>query len=157
MKMTSRTTVPTPEGLQLLADHLNIDLNILQQASENKREAARIARLQAQIEAEREAEARKLERSRKALTDAWQAGHIIVRVDGKILSKPGDICKTGEPDLTKVINLTIGARGKLLQQFKGLDLNGGEVQKGATIRRTVKCTCGKDHFVEVFITGYSTR
>lgn len=152
--MTNKTTVPTPEGLSLLAEHLNVDLNLLQQAAQDKREAARIARLEAQLLAEREAEARKLERSRKSIEEAWEQGHIIVRADGKILTKPGPICKTGEPDLTKVINLTMGARGSLLQQFKSTNYS-DEIQKGATIRRTVKCTCGKDHFVEVFVSGYT--
>ena len=154
--MTNKTTVSTPEGLSLLAEHIGVSLEDLQKASETKYEAARIERLSQQIEAEREAEARKLERSLKALHEAWQAGHIIVRVDGKILPKPGPICKTGEPDLTKVINLTIGARGRLLQQFKSMN-SSDEIQKGATIRRSVPCTCEKDHFVEVFVSGYTTK
>lgn len=147
----------THEGLELLSEHIGVDLGTLQKAAEDKREAARIARLQAQIEEEQERQRIAEEKARENFTAAWKAGDIIVRIDGKLKSKPCDICtEGGEPDTAAVISLAMNWRRKLLQGFKSMDTC-GKTQKGATIRRSVPCTCGKEHFVEIFITGYSTK
>ena len=145
----------THEGLELLSEHIGVDIQDLKRAAEDKREAQRIERLAAQIEAQKEAERIAEEKARTQFIEAWADRFILVKCDNKIM-KPGRLCKDGEPDTAAVISLAMNWRRKLLQGFKSMD-TAGKVQKGATIRRSVSCTCGKEHFVEIFITGYSTK
>ena len=155
--MTSRTTVPTPEGLSLLAEHLNISLDELKVASEKKYEQKRIERLSAQIQQQKEAEAAALEKARKQFYDAWGAGHILVRCDGKIITKVGTLCKEGTPNMAPVIRRTMDTRRSLLQSFKGFTGNDPSIRNAATVSKEVNCSCGKSHLIEVFISSNQTK
>ena len=147
------THVATNEGLQLLAEHLNISLDELKVASEKKYEQKRIERLSAQIQQQKEAEAAALEKQSQQFMQAWENGHILVRCDGKIITKVGTLCKDGEPNMAPVIRRTMDTRRSLLQSFKGFTGNDASITRGATVSKEVTCTCGKTHNIEVFITS----
>lgn len=149
--------ITTDQGMKLLAEHIGVDLETLQKASEDRREAQRITRLEAQILAQKQAEAAALERARKQFMHAWESGHIIVRVDGKILPKPKDICKDGEEDMAPVIHRTMQTRQQILNGFHGFNGTDPSILKAATVSKEVTCTCGTSHKVDVFITCFETK
>jgi len=146
------TAISADQGLQLLAEHLGVSLEDLEIVSQGKREAARLAWMDAQIKAEQAEEARRLDRARTQFLQAWQDGTIVVRIDGKLKSKPCEICKDGELDMSIAVSQTMNARRKLLQQFNGMDGVRGAM-KAATITKDIACTCGRDHRVEIFVMG----
>ncbi len=147
------TKVSDGEALQLLAEHIGVSVDDLKKASEDKRESARIARLSAQIEAQKAAEAAALEKARKQFYDAWGAGHVLLRCDGKIITKVGTLCKDGEPNMAPVIRRVMDSRKKLLTEFKGLTGTDASITRGATVTKMISCTCGKQHEVMIFITS----
>lgn len=152
----ANTAITTDESISLLAEHLNIDVKDLKKASEDRREKARMERLAAQIEAEKQAEIRRIEKGRKNLREAWKDGNIFVRIDGKLKSKPCDICTEGTPNLDGVISQATKIRQRLVNGFKGIDGTCGMGRTAGMIVSDVTCTCGKTHKIEVFITCNKT-
>ena len=140
----------------MLAAHAGVSIPELKRADKIKCDAECMAREAARQAAREAMRAKSFERAHQELIRAWEKGYVLVRADGRILSKPGRICKdAGEPDTLGALQLAISARGNLLREFSSLDFN-GEIRKGATVCRPVPCTCAKgSHYVEIFLTTYA--
>ena len=152
------TQVSNTEALQLLAEHIGVSVDDLKFASEKKYEQKRIERLAAQIQAEKAKEAALLEKAHKQFNDMWQTGQIICRIDGKLIQKPGDICKNGTPDQKEMDHLIMAVKnihGHLVMNFKGGVTGSPDARRAATLSKRISCSCGRDHQVEVFISSNS--
>jgi len=148
------STILTPgEAGDLIAEHLGLDLSKLKAEKVRKEEAILQAKLEAKALAEKQAERRKLEAAHGRFLTDWQAGHILLSVDGKVKSKPGNLCKDGDMNLDALVTQVRAVRGRLTTSFTGID-GMPSARTAATITKMIPCTCEKKaHRVEVFITS----
>ena len=143
----------TAEGkIALLSEYLDISLDDIQKISLDRKEAERLQKIADQLAKDQETERRQHENRRKDFAQNWQDGKIIVRADGKLKDKPSPLCKEGTPNMDDIEFLTFEARTKLFHHGKPLD-NRGNILPAATISRSVKCSCGEEHQVTIFVTN----
>ena len=143
--------VSTAESTQLLAKYLGVDLDDLQQRELNLREQERIQKLEAQIEAEKARQRAEVDKAHRKFQDAWKDGSAVVRIDGKIIQKPKDICTSGTPNATEIDHLMVGLqRARSRVSNRGIDGVEG-AWPAVCLTRAISCTCGKQHEIMIFI------
>lgn len=149
-------TLTPGDAVQLLSEHLNISLEDLQKLSEERKERERMQRIAEQNRQNEIEDEKRHARERASVLAAWEMGSIIVILDGKIKTKPCDLCTKGtqsEYDLKRLFYTLSEIRNHLINDRSLLSIGCFfQAQRARFTVQEIPCTCdaGK-HVLEIFM------